>query len=384
MIGVEPGSRCWCASRLAEFGRCRDVGKAAGRIAPKEGEAARTKDQDIGMSVVVVVASQRSGCFVRRRRCRASPRSRRRSRPSVFLQRRRPVRAAVREIEIAIAVEIERRDTARSERRCVAAAAADWTVAVASVNDTSGTLRVDERCLGSCRGDGLGVAALLEVGLGVGDRVAALAAVAGSCAIAARPSSPRPPRIKRVGQAIGSRCVERRCLHRAPKRVDGLRKPALLPIELAQVDGGAGVARIHALHARERLERLLGSPGATGDEADQVVRLRPIRQVGPGRFDFAPGRLWVASIEEGDAEVQAGNRQPRIDLERAAKGRRRRPKVELFEPRHADVVGAVGVFAGRDGARRRGLRRRSRDERDAAAQTTSTDVRIVRRAVTVP
>ena len=124
------------------------------------------------MTVVVVVAGQHSGRFAPPRWCRASLRSRRRSGRRSFLKRRTPVRLPSDEIEIAVAVEIERRHAARS---AVAGPAAAEAVAVASVNATSGISGVDQRGLGSGRGDGLGVAALLEVGLGVSDRVAALA-----------------------------------------------------------------------------------------------------------------------------------------------------------------------------------------------------------------
>ncbi len=172
MIGVEPGGRRWRTGSPAQFGRGGDVDKAAGRIAPQEADAARTEDQ--------------RGQHVRRCRsrrpalpslrppqcCRASRQSRRRSGRRCFSRCRTPVRLP----------------SARSRSPSPSRSNAATRPASGSAGGGCGlhTRRgirerhvrhsgVDERCLGSRRGDGLGVAALLEVGLRVGDRVAALA-----------------------------------------------------------------------------------------------------------------------------------------------------------------------------------------------------------------
>ena len=105
-------------------------------------------------------------------------------------------------------------------------------------------------------------------------------------------------------------------------------------------DGSSSRTRVNAL---DRIVRAIGGPR---DQAEDVIGLRPIGQRGLRRFELLARRLGLAAVEQRDAEIQARERQRRIDLERAAEGGDGGGEVVLLEARDADVVGAVGVLAG--------------------------------------
>ena len=112
MIGVEPGGRRWGMSSPAQFGRGGDVDKAAGWIASQEADAA-DGIRRVSLSVVVEVAGQRSRRFGRR--SAAEHLAGHVGEEAAVGVSPDPCAcpADVREIEIAVGIQIERRDTSR-------------------------------------------------------------------------------------------------------------------------------------------------------------------------------------------------------------------------------------------------------------------------------
>ena len=323
MIRVEPRGGTRVRRQRSQSRAGRDVGEPGRRIAAKEPDAAWTEHRQIGLTVVVVVAGEH-------RRGRAARGGAEHVRRDVgetsagVPEQTHACRAAFGEIEIAVAIEVERRDAAGI------AIARTWRAARGKCRRRIrerdvGDSCVDELRLGPGRGDGLGVAALREVGLGVGDGVAALAEALevrhrGAAFVCAAAED------ERVREAVRGRRVVRRRVHRAAKGVDRFLELALLAVQLSEIDRGAGVSRIQALGARERVDRLLGPPGSARDETEQVVGVRPVGKVRPGGGDLAPGAVGVAAVEECDAEVHAG-RWPAADRSRAPGERMpRRPR----------------------------------------------------------
>ena len=165
-------------------------------------------------------------------------------------------------------------------------------------------------------------------------------------------------------QTVGRRRVVRLRRHGGAKRVERLRVLPLFEIQLSQAHGGARIGRIHPLHPRERVDGIVGPVLDAGDQAEHVIGLGPIGQQRPRRFDLAASRVGITAVEERDAEIEPGDREVRVDLERLPERGGAGGKVVLFQVCDADVVGAVGVLAARRGRSSR-LQRMRAMQRDA-------------------
>ena len=168
---------------------------------------------------------------------------------------------------------------------------------------------------------------------------------------------------ERVRQPVRRRRVVGRDVQGPPERRDRLLMLALLAVELTEVDGRPRVGRVDPLHARERVDGLGRSPGTAGDEAEHVVGLGRVRKIRLGGDNLALGSVRIAGVEERDAEVQAGDGQARIGLERAPELGGGGGEIELLEARDADVVRAIGILACRRRRDRCGLRRHGHRQR---------------------
>ncbi len=309
VIRVEPRCGARVVRERAQLRGSRDVGEPGGRIAVKKRDAAGPEHRQIGVTVVVVVAREHR----RGRAARGAAEQVRRDvgeTSAAVPEQAHACCAAFDEIEIAVAVEIERRDAAGIAIAC-AGRASGWQGRGRIRERDVGNPCVDQLGLGSGRGDGFGVAALREVGLGVGDGVGALAEALKMRHRGAAFVCPAAED-ERVREAVGSRCVVRRRLHRAAKGVDRFLIFAFLSVKLPEIDRDAGVSRIETRGARECVNRLLGPPGTARDESEQVVGMRPVGKIGPSRGDFARGAFGVAAVKKSDAQIQTGDGQPWI------------------------------------------------------------------------
>jgi hypothetical protein len=163
--------------------------------------------------------------------------------------------------------------------------------------------------------------------------------------IAARPSSAAH---QRGCQTIGRGRVEWLGVDGGAQQRHRLGELALLHQQLPEIDGRADVCWIQLADPRERLHRIIDAIGGAGDQAEDVVGLRAIRQRRLRRFELLARRIGLAAVEQRDAEIQPCERECGIDLERAPEGGSGGGEVVLLEAGDADVVGAVGVFADGD------------------------------------
>ena len=121
----------------------------------------------------------------------------------------------------------------------------------------------------------------------------------------------------------------------------------LLKVDLSEVDVRTDVARIHLQDPFERLACRVGSPLQTRDETEDVWRPRIARQQARRFGRFALGARRIGRVEQGDAEVDAGERERRIHPQRTAECVGRGAVLELLEERDPEVIRAIGVFARR-------------------------------------
>src|SRR4029453_1749163 len=110
--------------------------------------------------------------------------------------------------------------------------------------------------------------------------------------------------------------------------------------------------RVDFSDPRKRLDRTVRAIGAPGDEPEDVLHLRTVGQGAAHALELFAGALLVASVEQRNAEIQTGDGQARVNLQRAAEGCRCGREVVLLEAGDADVVGAIRAFARGDGCRR--------------------------------
>src|SRR4029453_13112937 len=78
--------------------------------------------------------------------------------------------------------------------------------------------------------------------------------------------------------------------------------------------------RVDFAAPRKRLDRPVRAIGAPGDEPEDVLHLRTVGQGAAHALELFAGALLVASVEQRDAEIQTGDGQARVNLQRAAEG----------------------------------------------------------------
>ena len=102
---------------------------------------------------------------------------------------------------------------------------------------------------------------------------------------------------------------------------DGFGVLALLKIDLAEIDGGARVARIELAHALEEPRGIRFAVVGARDQAEHIGRLRRGRQRAGGLGGLAQRARKIGNVVERDGEVQMSERERRIDLQRLAERR---------------------------------------------------------------
>ena len=338
VIGVEPCGGAIGTGYRGKSSAGRGVDERLFRLLAHQRNARRAQHEEIGIAVVVGVAGDRGG-----RRCGERGVERHAGELAVVvaiqLQSAGP---CVDEVDVAIAVEIGQRQAARICGGGIRRHGAE-------VDESHvGHGVIDEPGLSARRSDRFRVASLLEIRLRERHRVAALAQllelVHRRAALVCRAAAHQ-----RGGEAVGGGGVERLGLDGRPQQLDRLVEAALLHEELSEIDRRADVGRIELAHPCERPHRIVCAIGGARDQAEHVVGLRPIGQRGLRRFELLARGLRLAAVEERNAQVEARQRQRRIDLEGAAEGRDGGGEVVLLEARNADVVGPVGVLPGGQG-----------------------------------
>jgi hypothetical protein len=102
-------------------------------------------------------------------------------------------------------------------------------------------------------------------------------------------------------------------------------------VELAELDVRANVARVNFEHALEVCDGLIQSALLARDEAEQVVRLRRVGREGGGGRRLLLRGVHVGHVEERNGEVDARERELRVERERAAELRGPLLVLELFQ-----------------------------------------------------
>ena len=151
--------------------------------------------------------------------------------------------------------------------------------------------------------------------------------------------------------AVGGGHVVRLRRQRLLEQPQRLVVAALLQVDLAEMDLRPGVGRIELQHPRERGDRLVEAVLGLRRQAEHEVRGGASGRRAAAARASTRGVGRVAAVEQRDRQIEPGEREIRRELQRLAERRRRAFVVELFQPRHAEVVGAPGRLAGRAGLR---------------------------------
>ena len=377
-VGEGRGARQGRVRRQA--GVAGDVVEAPRPVVAVEAAASVTQHEQVGRQVVVEVG--RDGPDAHRPgRGGAEPRRLGHVGPlarAVVAQQLLSLGRHAQEVEVAVAVRVERRDPASerrgqgagpagvelrrgeaaSERRGRRVVRREHEIERYRREGGGGWCGIDELRLGARRRDGPRVAALLEVARPVGDRVAA------------RPQrlrllEQRAPLVRLAAagegqpQVVDRGDVERLGVRGQAQARDRGRVVARLELDLPQVDVRADIGGILLEDLLEPAARILRTVLRAGDQSEQVRRLQRPRQALGRHRGLAPGSFQILVVEQGQGEVEAGDRERvprrrlgraraadrRADGQRLAERRRGRRVVELLQARDAPVVGPVGRFA---------------------------------------
>lgn len=175
---------------------------------------------------------------------------------------------------------------------------------------------------------------------------------------------------QRQAEHVHRRDIRRLLRHDRPQCSDRIRVALILERNLRHVDVDTDITRIDLPYAVELCACGVGPPLRAGDQPKHVRRLRCLRQQSRRILRRLLGAVEVLGVEKGEAQVELGDAERRLDAQRVAKRCGRLGKLQLLEEGDADVVRSIRplscVAGSRLGWRLRRCLRTTDDHRDRA------------------
>ena len=345
VVGVDERDRRWRTGGRRNAGRLGGVLEGPVGALVQQRMLLHAEHEQIGALVVVVVARDRGDERRRQRQRRQAFGGRDvAERPARVVQDAQ-ARPRIDEIEVAVQVEID-------EGRAVGGLS--FTAQRRPGRERHRGHRRRGRAFVARRRHRFGVASLFEVVVREGGAVAGFAQ---RLELRDRllPFLGLAGARQRDAEVVERGHVVRLRRDRRPQQIEGAVVLALLHRQLRQVHSRAEVRVVDGQHLRELGVGDVGLILGLGDQAEDVVRLRCVGRRGGGLLRGYGGGREIRHVEQRDGEVDPGETERGIDLERAAEALGGVGVVVLLEQRDADVVGAVGVLPRRGGRGRGSL-----------------------------